>query len=346
MPVSRFGKVLIHAGQGALVAAVLLGIWWLMSNEAPPGKAAGDNPGTPPVRATPEYALPSLTASLPVAGVPRLAMLDTRFPNRPEVNIRTYTVKQGDTAWSIAENYDLQPETILWGNESLSADAGSLTIGDELNILPVDGVLHTVHEGETLEQIAARHGVGVEAIVEFIGNRFDLFPPYEIQPGQQLIVPGGSNPVVWQEPGPAVVPGMGRKSPGLYSGPLVNMGTGYFIWPITTQIVLTQDFWGAHPAIDLDTYPRQPIFASDGGTVIFSGWSDTGYGNLVIIDHGNGYWTYYAHNTANLVQVGQGVFQGQQIAESGSTGNSTGDHLDFRVRVDGGSFLNPMDFLP
>jgi murein DD-endopeptidase MepM/ murein hydrolase activator NlpD len=215
-----------------------------------------------------------------------------------------------------------------------------------LNILPVDGVIHTVEEGDTLEKIAFRHGVSVEDIVQFIGNGFDLLPPFEISPGQQLVVPGGRNPVVWVEPGPPVVPGMGRKSPGLYSGPLVNIGTGYFIWPIAPPLVLTQEFWGGHPAIDLDTYNRQPIFASDSGTVIFSGWSDTGYGNLVIVDHGNGYWTYYAHNEANLVSVGQGVVQGQQIAESGSTGNSTGDHLDFRIRIDGGSFLNPKEFLP
>ncbi|HEY5574452.1 MAG TPA: M23 family metallopeptidase, partial [Anaerolineales bacterium] len=90
----------------------------------------------------------------------------------------------------------------------------------------------------------------------------------------------------------------------------------------------------------------QPVFASDAGTVIFSGWSEWGYGNLVIIDHGNGFWTYYAHNAFNLVEAGQGVLQGQQIAESGSTGNSTGEHVDFRIRVDGGSFLNPLDFLP
>ena len=80
--------------------------------------------------------------------------------------------------------------------------------------------------------------------------------------------------------------------------------------------------------------------------MIFSGWSETGYGNLVIVDHGNGYWTYYAHNEANLVSVGQGVLQGQQIAESGSTGNSTADHLDFRIRAESGSFVNPLDYLP
>lgn len=86
-------------------------------------------------------------------------------------------------------------------------------------------------------------------------------------------------------------------------------------------------------------------FASDTGTVAFSGWDDTGYGNLVIIDHGNGYRTYYAHNEANLVSPGQVVMQGQQVAESGSTGNPTGNHLDFRILY-GGSFFSPLEYLP
>jgi len=79
--------------------------------------------------------------------------------------------------------------------------------------------------------------------------------------------------------------------------------------------------------------------------VIYSGWDDSGYGYLVIIDHGNGYWTYYAHNSELLVQAGEAVMQGQAIARSGSTGNSTGDHLDFRIRQ-GNVFLNPLEFLP
>ena len=82
------------------------------------------------------------------------------------------------------------------------------------------------------------------------------------------------------------------------------------------------------------------------GTVIFSGWDDSGYGNLIIVDHGNGYWTYYAHNSELLVQAGEGVTQGQTIALAGSTGRSTGPHLDFRIRLNGGAFLDPLTLLP
>lgn len=208
------------------------------------------------------------------------------------------------------------------------------------------GVLHTAQEGDTLERLETLHGTPVQEILEFPGNKFDLTQAPELKVGQQIIVPNGRNPVVWESPGPVVIAGMGRKSPGLYSGALVNIGTGYFVWPVAPPIILTTEFWSAHPGIDIDTYYRQPIFAADSGTVIFSGWDNTGFGYLVIIDHGNGYWTYYGHNEANLVSVGQGVVIGQQIAESGNTGISTGDHLDFRIRVEGGAYLNPLDFLP
>jgi murein DD-endopeptidase MepM/ murein hydrolase activator NlpD len=88
------------------------------------------------------------------------------------------------------------------------------------------------------------------------------------------------------------------------------------------------------------------IIAADSGTVIYSGWDNSGYGNLIIIDHGNGYWTYYAHNSELLVQNGDGVTQGETIALSGNTGNSTGPHLDFRIRLNGSAFLDPMTLLP
>lgn len=307
---------------------------------------SGDDTLENATQAAPIVVVPPMSNETVLAGITRQAKLHTEIPERPNSKIVKYTVQSGDNAWSIAKKFNLKPETILWSNEGLSAEAGNLRVGATLNILPVDGVLHTVQDGDTLERIELLHGTPIQEIVEFPGNAFDLVPPYEIKTGQQLIIPNGRNPFVWEEPGPPVIAGMGRKSPGLYSGALVNYGTGRFIWPVAPPIVLTQGYWGGHPGIDIDTYFRQPIFAADSGTVIFSGWSTSGFGKLVIIDHGNGYWTYYGHNEANLVSVGQGVVLGQQLAESGSTGNSTGDHLDFRIRVEGGAFLNPLDFLP
>lgn len=297
---------------------------------------------TPPLMPT----LPPLVEQPGNDGIRPLVNLQTHIPDRPSLDITTHTVRAGETAWSIAEEHGLQPETILWGNEWLSTEAGQLQVGVELKILPLDGALHTIKAGDTWERIERLHGVSMAEIAAFPGNEYDPLPPFELPINERLIIPAGRSPLVWVEPGPQIIAGLGRKSPGYYDGLLKYTGTGYFIWPIAPPIRITQSFWGSHPAIDMQTYHRQPIFASDSGTVIFSGWSNSGYGNLVIIDHGNGYWTYYAHNEANLVAIGQGVLQGQQIAESGSTGNSSGTHLDFRIRVDGGSFLNPFDFLP
>jgi len=326
-----------------LVVGILIVLGWRFSSAKNLEEQATNRPTS---------TVPSETVTLPPfrsrtedRSITRFAQLSTEQVDRSAIRATKYAIQEGDTAWAIAQKFGLKIESILWGNEGMSSNAGGLTIGQEINILPVDGVLHTVKEGDTLERVARLHSVQVEDISNFFGNDLPDRPPYTLLAGQVVIVPGGSNPVTWLEPGPVVEPGKGRKSKGFYDGPLVTMGTGIFLWPVY-PIVITQPFWSGHPAIDIDTYNRQPVFASDSGTVIFSGWSETGYGNLVIIDHGNGYWTYYAHNEANLVRVGQGVLQGQQIAESGSTGRSTGDHIDFRIRREGSAFLDPAGFLP
>lgn len=277
--------------------------------------------------------------SLQNSGIPRLAQLKTKTQDTVTYNITKYKVKSGDSLWSIGKQFHLKPETILWGNDWLS-NVGVLQIDDTLNILPVDGVLHTVREGDTLEKLQILHGTPAQEIFEYIGNNFDLTQPPELKVGQQIIVPNGTSPIVWAEAQPPSV--VINKD---YSGPYPNLGTGNFTWPIALPVNMTQEYWSGHPAIDLSTYFRQPIFASDTGTVIFAGWSKNGYGNLVIIDHGNGYRTYYAHNESILVSAGEIAVQGQQIAESGSTGNSTGNHLDFRVMYNG-QFFNPLEYLP
>lgn len=288
--------------------------------------------------------LPPLNANPPAVsqegGIPRFIQLKTIIPEGPGNKVIEYIVKRGDSPWSIAQKFGLKPETILWGNPQLNAAAGILGAGDTLKVLPVDGVLHIVEDGDTLEKLDSLHGTPAQEIFEYTGNNFDLTQPPQLVKGQEIIVPNGSSPILWSEAQVPIVSQSGSK--GSYSVP--NLGTGYFIWPVN-GFTLSQEYWSGHPGLDLATDFRQPIFASDSGTVIFSGWDDTGYGYFIVIDHGNGYKTTYGHNEANLVSAGQTVVKGQQIAEAGSTGNSTGNHVDFRILYNG-AFVNPFGYLP
>jgi murein DD-endopeptidase MepM/ murein hydrolase activator NlpD len=127
--------------------------------------------------------------------------------------------------------------------------------------------------------------------------------------------------------------------------------TGTFRWPVSGRI--TSTFGGRkspggigstnHKGIDIAAPKGTPVYAADGGTVIYAGWM-SGYGYLVQIDHGNGYVTYYGHNSSLTVSVGAKVYKGQQIARVGSTGNSTGNHCHFEVRYNGVA-KNPLNYL-
>lgn len=255
----------------------------------------------------------------------------TEIPKRPRLGIITYTVQLGDTVQGIAAQFDLQPTTIMWANPAVEDAPDLLRIGQELIILPVDGVYHTVKEGETLDSIAKKYKVTVEAITSCPYN--NLQPPdYAIEPGMKLIIPGGEKPWV-----PKVVTS--------YTGPVPEgaRGTGLFQWPVLGYI--TQGYWYGHRAIDIGVPVGTAVYAADGGFVSFAGWTDVGYGYLVVIDHANGFATYYAHLSKIYVTAGQKVERGQVIAASGNTGWSTGPHIHFEIRYMGVP-QNPRAYLP
>lgn len=121
--------------------------------------------------------------------------------------------------------------------------------------------------------------------------------------------------------------------------------TGEFIWPSPYQALSGGSFTEAHPGFDLNTPTGSAVYAADSGLVIFAGWSGLGYGNAILIDHGNGYQTLYAHLSQISTYCGAKAEKGKLIGLSGSTGNSSGPHLHFEVRVPDG-YLDPLRILP
>jgi len=257
----------------------------------------------------------------------------TVIQERPRESIITYTVQAGDTVFDIAKRFGITPETIMWSNPDLEDNPDWLPVGMEIIILPVSGVYHTVKAGDTVEKLAKEYKVDPSVIINFPLN--NLRPPYELIPGQKIIVPGGEKPYK-----PKIV----RH----YTGPIppgAAKGTGRFSWPIDGALYITQYYWRLHRAIDLGVPEGTPVYAADSGFVVYAGWNDQGYGKLVIIDHRNGFMTYYAHLSVIKVDVGMSVHKGQIIGLSGNTGKSTGPHLHFEIRLNGVP-RNPLGFLP
>jgi murein DD-endopeptidase MepM/ murein hydrolase activator NlpD len=249
-----------------------------------------------------------------------------------------HIVSDGETLSSIAQRYSLNVDTIIWEN-SLNPKA-NLKPGQELRILPVDGVRHKVQRGETIYTIGKKYGLDnsqVQTIVDYPFNEFVNNETFELAAGQYLMVPDGVVQGTVQVALPRQVT-TARLTPdaGTVSA------TGQFIWPAAGGV--TQGYRFFHKAFDIANRSGGPIFASDAGTVIAASWDSSGYGNRVIISHGNGYDTLYGHMSVLQVQPGQHVNRGAVIGQMGSTGRSTGVHLHFEVR-NGASLLNPGNFL-
>jgi murein DD-endopeptidase MepM/ murein hydrolase activator NlpD len=262
----------------------------------------------------------------------RAAVPHTIIPERSRDEITRYTVQSGDTIFGIAAQFGIAPETIMWANGRLEDNPDLLRVGQELTILPVDGVYHQAGESDTIETIATTYEVERAAIINYPLNELEVDNP-QISAGQWLVVPGGTKPFV-------------PRRVLAYSGPIpedASKGTGVFSWPTSGQI--TQGFWDLHRGIDIGAWKGAPILAADSGYVVAAGWDDSGYGRMVVIDHGNGFQTVYAHLQVYFIEAGDSVAKGEQIAEMGSTGNSTGPHLHFEVRQNGVQ-RNPFGFLP
>lgn len=260
---------------------------------------------------------------------------NTVISNSSKGEVTEYRVVEADTVSSIAQKFGVSIDTIVWENGLKSVDA--IKPKQILRILPETGINHTVKRGETVYSIAKYYAVDTQNIIDYPFNTFANDETFALTAGQTILVPGGIKPretiidtKLYATKTVAPIPGV--------------VGEGNFMWP--TGGVITQKFYWYHPAVDIANPTNPPVVAAQGGSVIIAGWNAGGYGNYVVIDHGNGYQTLYGHMVTGsiLVKAGDRVKQGQRIGTMGSTGRSTGTHLHFEVKK-GDTKLNPLTVL-
>ena len=291
-----------------------------------------------------------LEEQVPVPPLTQWVNLHTLIPSRARQEVITYTVRPGDTLFGISEKYGITPETVLWGNPVLKDDPHLLRAGQELLISPVTGVLRVVHKDDTIEGLAAAYHANADDILNLPGNHLDPDNPVLIE-GSVLVIPGGERDFVkWTVPritraqrSPLPTGAGPGACAGGYSGGAV--GSGGFIWPAANRYLSGFGYSSYHRGIDVAAGHGVPIYAADSGVVMFAGWSNWGYGYMVVVDHGNGWQTLYAHLSQWNVSCGQSVYQGNVVGLAGSTGNSTGPHLHFEMNYQG-SRPNPWNYLP
>jgi murein DD-endopeptidase MepM/ murein hydrolase activator NlpD len=254
------------------------------------------------------------------------------------VDLEDYRVEEGDTLSSIAAEFGLQPETVLWANYDQLFDNPDLLLnGMELLILPVDGVYHQVGGGDSATNVAAFFGAEEEAIIAWPANGIDANNPV-LFAGEWVLVPGGTRFSRWRQ-----MPNVGREEAALdadefgsgacganyFGGPV---GDGDLAWPVSPVEVRGEEFTEWHLGVDLAVDIGQAVGAADDGVVVFSGWSTLGYGYLVMVDHGNGNTTLYGGLGEVVAACGRRVQQGDLIGEAGATGYPAGPILHFEVR--------------
>jgi murein DD-endopeptidase MepM/ murein hydrolase activator NlpD len=275
----------------------------------------------------------------------------TSEPLPPSGEIQTYTVVAGDTVTSIAAQFGLQPETVLWANyEQLFDIPDFLMLGMQLTILPADGVYHQVGGGDTVENIAAFFAADAQALMTWPSNNIDASNPV-IFAGQWLFVPGGQrgqrNRAL-----PNLVASAMAVSPQEYgsgacpqNSSLVANADGVYAWPVSSHEIAAEDYWSAHPGVDLRVDVGEEVLAADDGVVTYSGWSNFGYGNVVMLEHGNGDFSLYAGLGSVSATCGQLVSEGDTLGLGGVTGHPAGPFVHFEIRR-GGENINPFGVLP
>jgi len=255
---------------------------------------------------------------------------------RPRDGIIDYIVQAGDTVSTIAANFGISVNTILWEND---LNAYSLIRpGNKLVILPTSGVAYKVARGDTLASISSKYGIDANTIMET--NK--LASAEMLSVGQKLIIPGGKKTYYSPSRSSGNVSAISFLKDLLKPQDLKSTASNKLAWP-TVGARLTQYFSWRHHAIDIANKTGTPIYACDAGVVEVAGWG-TGYGNQIVIDHGGGRKSRYGHLSKFYVRKGDVVKKGEAIAAMGSTGNSTGPHLHFEYIINSIKY-NPLNYL-
>lgn len=331
------------------VALVIVGPVRAVFRDRPAAEGSGEGTGGTSESGGAQAEVVAETASLSLSSedntLDRALVPYTIIPDRPRDRVISYTVRPGDTLFAIADQFGINPNTLFWSNsETLGDNVHMLQNGIELFILPVDGVYHKSDGQHTLQWIADYYQADVNDIINSEYNELSGYTPADIPPwGMRIVVPGGQREIVdWRPPiiettdqrtGQVVrgfMPGMGGSCA---AGIVGSGGTGSWIPPLASYS-FTQSYYPGHSGVDLAAPVGTPVLAADSGVVIFSGWvnPDWGYGILVVLDHGNGWTTYYAHLSGTNVGCGQYVPRGGTVGYVGTTGRSSGPHLHFEMR--------------
>jgi murein DD-endopeptidase MepM/ murein hydrolase activator NlpD len=239
--------------------------------------------------------------------------------------LKAYKVRSGDTLTGVAHRFGVSMMSIWWANHLTSKD--KLSIGQVLVIPPVNGLVVTVAEGDTLDSIAKSTGVPVDEIVSYNGLTDTV-----LVLGQKLIIPGARGEAI-ATPKPTPRPAPARTSSGgstTYRPPPATYGGGAFAWPVPGGSI-SQYFHYGHPALDIQAPFGTRVLAAAGGSVVFAGWNDNGGGYQIWVSHGSGLFTTYNHLSSINVGSGERVGRGQQIGRVGQSGWATGPHLHFEV---------------
>jgi murein DD-endopeptidase MepM/ murein hydrolase activator NlpD len=269
--------------------------------------------------------------------------LKTQIDRTTNYQVNQYTIHRGDSIFGIAALYKIKPETVYWANYDLfQGNPDNLSVGQVLNIPPLDGIYYKWEQGDDIASVAEKFKVEQDVILNWPGNDLDLTNP-QIPVGTFVMIPGAEKndqPLFIQTVSRASSPAAAACGGGYPS-------RGYFSWPADNHFLSGYNFGETgHRGIDIAANEGASIRAADSGVVTMASVGDWnyGYGNVVQIDHGNGFVTVYAHLSQVFVNVCDPVMAGAPIGAAGNTGNSFGAHLHFEIRL-GGSPVNPWDYL-